>query len=75
MQTQNDLSFVGFIRYCGLTEGDFAKVGKLLLFCVGFYVLPLVAVGLGFAKAQALVLYFFSPEKKYQKAGIRRSPL
>ena len=51
MQTQDDLSFVGFIRYCGLTEGDFAKVGKLLLFCVGFYVLPLVAGGIGFTKA------------------------
>ena len=75
MQTQDDLSFVGFIRYCGLTEGNFAKVGKLWLFFVGFYALPLVAVSIVFAKAQAFVLYFFSPEKKYQKAGIRRSPL
>ena len=33
------------------TQGNFAKVGKLWLFYVGCYALPLVAVGLGFAKA------------------------
>ena len=36
VQTQNDLSFVGFIRYCGLTEENFVKICSLLLFFVGY---------------------------------------
>ena len=36
VQTHNDLSFVGFNRYCGLTEVNFAKNCSLLLFFVGY---------------------------------------
>ena len=36
VQTQNDLSFVEFIRYCGLTEEHFVKNCSLLLFFVGY---------------------------------------
>ena len=35
-QTQNDATFVGFIRYCGLIEMNFAKNCSLLLFFVGY---------------------------------------
>ena len=61
----------GFMLYVWLLSALAVLRGALF----GFYAFPLTAVGIGFAKAQAFVLYFFSPEKKYQKAGIRRSPL
>ena len=36
VQTQNDATFVEFIRYCGLTEEHFVKNCSLLLFFVGY---------------------------------------